>query len=241
MLDTTTSHLARTRHEEKKTAILRWLSYYHYSTADILCEHLGIKNKNIFSRMAKSNFIRSVKTDVLNYDLIMLTKLGLSLAREFVPEAANYSINPHSISDRLIRHNLSVQMYLNDNADSITKVTPEKAISFDQVSKVPDALLMQNGRRVALEVERHHKSDSRIYMAFYEHALAIGKFNYYDAVTYVFPTPALKNKYLRVFKNPLWPLYEYDSHRRRYVKKPNSWEVPKDIDMRFDFREGRML
>jgi len=241
MLDVAKAHLARSRHEEKKLEILRWLSCFQYSTADILCGLLGIKNKNIFSRLSKSNVIRSVKTDVIYQDLWMLTRLGLSLAREIAPEASRYSLDPNRISSRLVRHNLSLQMYLIGNAESITKITPEKCIFFPSVSKIPDAIITLNGRIVAVEIERHHKSDSRIYMAYYEHALAIGKFHYYDVVNYVFPTESLKNKYLKLFNCAAWPLYEYNEARRRYIQRDAMWEIPKDIGLRFNFITASML
>lgn len=241
MLDATKSALAKPRNEEKKLEILRWLACFHYSTADILCDLLGIKNKNIFYRMSKSKMIRSVKTDVLNKDLWMLTSVGLSLAREIAPEAARYSLDPNRIATRLVRHNLSLQIYIIENAESITKITPEKCLDFPNISKLPDAIIVQNGSIVAVEIERHHKSDSRVYMGLYEHALAIGKYRYYDVVNYVFPTEALKNKYLRLFNSPTWPLYEYNEARKRFVEKPVPWEIPKNIGLKFNFITSEMM
>lgn len=241
MLDTSLSHLAKSRHEEKRLEILRWLSYFHYSTADILCSLLGIKNKNIFSKLQKANLIKSVKTDAIYHDLWMLTRLGLEIAREFVPEAARYSLDGSRISPRLVRHNLSLQMYLIAQGEKVTKITPEKCLNFPEVNKLPDALVQVDGRRVALEIERNHKSDSRIYMALYGHALAIGKYNYYDVVTYVFPTDSLKFKYLKLFNCDEWPLYEYVEYRRRYEKRPDTWMIPPDIGQRFNFISSDML
>ena len=241
MLDATKSASAKPRNEEKKLEILRWLACFHYSTADILCDLLGIKNRNIFYRMSKYKMIRSVKTDVINKDLWLLTSVGLSLAREIAPEAARYSLDPNRIAMRLVRHNLSLQIYIIKNAHNITKITPEKCLHLPNISKLPDALIVQNGSIVAVEIERHHKSDARVYMGLYEHALAIGKYQYYDVVNYVFPTDALKNKYLRLFNCPTWPLYEYNEARKRFVEKPLPWEIPKNIGLKFNFITTEMM
>lgn len=241
MLDLDKTAFARKRGEEKTLQILQWLSYFHYSTANILCDLLRIKNKSIFSRLAKSQIIRYVETDVLRQELIMMTSAGLALAREFTPEAARYSLNPHRISASLVRHNLSLQIYLLQNRDNIQKITPEKCLKFPNLLKVPDAFVIMNGSRVAVEIERNHKATSRVFIALYEHALGIGKYDYYDIVNYVFPNETLKNRYLVAFNTPAWPLYEYDQIKKRYVEKPDIWVRPPDIARRFNFIVAAMI
>lgn len=226
---------AMSRHTEKRHMIVEWLSIFHYSTPQVLLAMLGVKNKQIFSTLKKSGFLRVVKTDMVAGDLLMLERQGFDYAKVNFESSIKYSGNPRSINHSLVKHELSLQLYAIRNRDELQDIQPARLLDYTARAKLPDCIATFSGHKLAIEIERFHKSKSRIYQAFYNHALAIGKMRYYDTVVYVFPTQNLCNLYSSLFAEEEWPVYQYSQKSRRYILTEETYSASDKMRLRFRF------
>ena len=226
------------RYCDKRKMLLRWMAKFGYSTLDLLIGVTNVKNAKTVYALKKAGLLDCFQTDVLNQKVWYLTEEGRKFAAEWEPAALGRGPSQKRFSSyNTLRHDMSLQNYILTTGVAIDGIVSERCMP-DSFEHRPDALLHLDGSVIAIEMERTHKSSSRVYRIFMDHARAVFQHRHYNSVRYVFPDNAIAQRYLAWYSNPEWPMFQYDSARRAYVPKDESWKPPRGnngIDGAFEF------
>lgn len=226
----------KNRQNEKYKLFLSWIVSHHYTTSSVIGKLLGLVNPRKFVRaLIDKKLIRKVNCDVIKEDLYILTKAGKMRAYECSAYAEFYSLDPKRVNFSLVKHNLGLQVFLLDVLGERHSFTTDKFLDFTEKRKLPDAIVQLECGALAVEIERFQKSKSRIFQALYNHSLAIGKYRYYDKVTYVFPTESLCETYRKLLEIDGWPIYVWSKRNRKHQKSENVFNCPEKLKSRFEF------
>lgn len=207
----------RARAREKREFVLCWLAEFHYSTRRVLAQALGLQalgQGGFFQRLEKANLIRIASVPTISERLILLSPNGLEHARALTAHALVYGTDASKINSSTVIHTLSVQIAALRMQRDIHKITHERHLDFASRVKLPDAIIDVDASKTGLEVELTHKNNARIYRGFIDSLQNI-KEGQYERVRYVFDRRLLMDHYLKLFKEPSWPVYEREpkSHR----------------------------
>ena len=208
----------RERGEEKKKIIFEWICIFQYSNQAILMELLGLKHPNnsaYFKKLDDSELLQRLTLPTLRNQIFMLSRNSLSLLTGF-EYAGQYSTDPRRVSASLARHNLAVQRSILSRRALWDSVIPERLLK-ERGKKVPDAILIKDNIKTALEIELTLKTKNKIYLAFTDHARAY-RDGLYNKVIYVFDNQRVRDTYQAVFDEEAWPVFRFSQAKKRYVE-----------------------
>jgi len=206
----------RKRYQEKVDFVIQWLLEFGSSTPSLLCRAMELERRNqghFFLSLKKSGLVKTLKNPLIGEEIYLLSAEGKMRGGYLSEKAEKYWFSPSKIVMSTTIHSFSIQRVLADRYSTSLpfKFQSERFIEHIHQAKRPDALVDDDGVRVALEVELTQKSSGRIYLGFRDHLNAL-KEGVYEKVLYVFPTEALKKAYLKRFDASLWPMYIKDAN-----------------------------
>lgn len=208
----------RERGEEKKKIIFEWICLFHYSNQSILMELLGLKHPNnstYFKKLDDAGLLQRLTLPTLRNQVFLLSRNSLSLLTGY-QYSGQYSTDPRRVSASLARHNLAVQRAIITRRHLWTEVIPERLLK-ERGKKVPDAILIKDGIKTALEIELTLKTKNKIYLAFTDHARAY-RDGIYKHVVYVFDDVRMRDTYQAIFDEESWPVFRFNQAKKRYVE-----------------------
>lgn len=227
----------RLRGREKQEKVFLWLAEYHYSTISIMSKALGVNSVGqwaFFKRLIDAGLLRKIEVPTVKEKLFLMTRDGRELACELTEKALDYVTEPSKVSVPIVRHNLCVQLAILERLKPGINHTFEKHLSFTDKDKLPDALLENDGRATALEIELSHKRTNRVYRAFFDHIRGMKDKHYFD-VEYVFSSTSLRNNYKAKFDAIEWPVIERKDGRLRQSDKTFKPDSVAGLRERFSF------
>lgn len=203
----------------QKQLLLVWIAKFGYSTSSILQEVLDSENKrarNLISELSQTQkkgvpcipFLKRVEVNGLQGQVLyMLSEAGLAEATRSLPMDYRYSFRASEmINFDLLLHSLGVQfiaarLFQKSEEKDIGGVIPERLISSEIYEKRPDAVVIFNGQRVAIEYERSEKSGDRLDRFFQEieSSLISQKF---DKFIIYHEVEGISKRYINHVKNP---------------------------------------
>ncbi len=198
------------RGREKQDSVLLWLAEFHYSTATLLAQSLGVDpngQRHFFKKLLDQGLLRAIHIPTVRERIFLLNPLGRQLARELTEKAVDYATEPSKVNASLVRHNLSVQIAVLRRKNPENTFVFERHLDFTTKDKLPDALMIEGEMKTALEVELTHKKNARVFRGFFDH-LKLIKMGHYQKVEYIFGTKTLCENYLEKFNRGKWPVYE---------------------------------
>jgi DNA-binding HxlR family transcriptional regulator len=161
--------------KQREQTILAWLARWRYSTYNVLAVVMNINNKAAAEKLyklEKKHLVQKVTTlHARNHYVYRLTPLGLSSFKQLSERKIPNIPTPSDLSGNTrIPHDLSVQIavaYLRRKDELIGFLTTFEFIQENKKNNYkaaikPDAILIYNGYRCALELERRGKSDTRL-------------------------------------------------------------------------------
>lgn len=207
---------SKNRGTEKIKLVINWLYEFDFSTRQILCELLGLDGHRgqggFFKKLLDDGLIELMPSPLIRHHVYRLTDAGRELAYMNVAEDSQHA-RRRAVSPAVQIHDLTVQQAALRRKDGLLNAISERHISTGTAGKVPDALLIYETHRVALEVELSHKNSARVYYNFLCHLRNINN-DEYTHVEYVFPNQVLADNYKAKFLAPSWPIYKPDHNRR---------------------------
>lgn len=203
----------------QKQLLLVWIAKFGYSTSSILQEVLGIENKrarNLISELSQTQkkgiptipFLKRVEVSGLQgQTLYMLSEAGLAEATRVLDMDYKYSFRASEmINFDLLLHSLGVQficakLLSKSQEKDIAGIIPERLIDSQIHEKRPDAVVIFNGQKIAIEYERSEKSGDRLDRFFQEieSSLISQKF---DKFIIYHEVEGISKRYINHVKNP---------------------------------------
>lgn len=150
----------------------------------------------------------------------MLTQEGLYQSMTLTGKMFNYFTEPSKINFKRIHHDLYVQMAVISRLKIGDYYLSERMIQLNNRAKIPDAIIVSDHKKSAIEVELLPKTNARIYRWFASHLKALHS-GIYNRVEYIFKTKSLMLYYLKRFKAEYWPVYNWDSENKRWYLRRN--------------------
>lgn len=203
----------------QKQLLLIWVAKFGYSTSTIIQEVLQVENKrvrNLISELSQTQkkgiptipFLKRVEVNGLQGQILyMLSEAGLAEATRSLPMDYRYSFRQSEmINFDLLLHSLGVQficakLLSKSSERDIFGIVPERLIDSQIHEKRPDAVVIFNGQRVAIEYERSEKSGDRLDRFFQEieSSLISQKF---DKFIIYHEVEGISKRYINHVKNP---------------------------------------
>jgi hypothetical protein len=188
-------------------------------------------------RLVRNGYVKQVDLPSTHLTpLFMLTELGLKEAEKIEIRHHFYDLNPSSIKQQLVRHNLAIQqaiLVLPDVLSYSTEAMFDEKDIFD--AKRPDALIEIDGfegYKIALEVELTEKRGRELEQAIHRHVNAL-KQNRYYGVIYVTDNPRIAENYEDRLN------YRIDTWKKgsngSWMRTGDSYLVPHELNLRFAF------
>ena len=211
----TYSHAVR---EEKTLLVLDWLLEFRWSSFELLATRLGMRSKTsykFFRALVEEGLIQIFKSVPANIArCFLLTRRGATQLQDAGRDISHAHTSLAGVThDATIGHDLDVQAAVLRRQHQYDAVIWKPHISLPEPFEKPDVLLRSpQGAWVALDYERQRKDDSRIYIAFRNHAEAIMN-QHYRGVHLLFDRPADLERYRTLFDAEAWP--EYDFNRKK--------------------------
>jgi hypothetical protein len=191
------------RVQNKRTLLLDWLKGEGFSTTQILCQVLSLKDRATrltLDRMAQEGLIEQHEVSGLGGSIRIwgITPHGAAVAVD--PNNPDFSyFEPGRLSPSTIQHALAVQQVrLEFSRRGWTQWQTDRQCHQLEASngwlKIPDAVAMDpQGKLVAIEVERTFKTLKR-YQAILANYLRMAAQQKIDRVEYVCPLPGMASK-----------------------------------------------
>jgi hypothetical protein len=208
----------------------------HYTTKFLIKKCLNCGNGYAL-RLVRNGYIKQVDLPSTHLSpLFMLTELGLQEAEKIETRHHHYDVNPSSIKQQIVRHNLAIQQAIlvvpGVLSYSTEAMFDEKDI-FD--AKRPDALFEIEGfegYKIALEVELSEKRGRELEQAIHRHVNSLTQ-NKYHGVIYVTNNPSIAEKYEARLSYPIntWRKNSNGS----WVRVGDSYLIPNEMHLRFAF------
>jgi hypothetical protein len=179
---------------ENERKILQFLLKEKYAISSILTKILGFKNRNsvlkILKRMEVKGLIKKHKINIFTM-LYGITNQGVHEAQSIQEKITDWHyFEPSKINPLTLQHQLGIQSV---HADCVSKgidFTPGRELgSRADSDKIADGVININGKKIALEVERHVKSKRRYDAVIYNYLKLIKSGEYY-CILYVSDTRA---------------------------------------------------
>jgi hypothetical protein len=228
------------RRDFKVEAWLRWVGHWHVSAHPVFVRLFGFslaesgRHYYFHRALAERKLIRSIVVPgrVRAFSAYAITgpavhRYGL-LTSPLTPVGLERFVARTEFS-----HDLAAQWYVAGQPGALDMVKQPRSPA-EQGKASPDAVLLLP-QRTAIEIELRQKSVSRIYRAFLAHAHAISEGSYHS-VRYVFTDAALRDNYVRRFKEEAWPHFIYDASARRYRALPEPYAFPAEHPLRDRFQ-----
>jgi hypothetical protein len=220
---------SKERGSEKIKAVIGWLYEFDFSTRQILCELLGLDGHRgqgaFFKRLLDMGLIEPMRSPLIRHHVYQLSDAGRELALLNI-QSDSIHTRRRQASPAVQIHDLTVQAAAMRRKDGLISALSERHISTGAQGKVPDALLIYENKKIALEVELTHKNSARIYYNFLCHLRNINN-DEYSSVEYVFPTQVLADNYKAKFLTEIWPIYKPDQNRRLKLQ-PGEYRLPSE-------------
>ena len=225
--------------------VLDWLLEFRFSSIDLLARRLGSRADfmyGFFNRILKQDcFIQKFNNVHTGYDrYVILTSKGLSILKENNRDTSS-SVTESSKLSRYSRivHDISVQYAILNRLDDYTEVISENNLRSLKTQRRPDALLINDSIRLALEYERWRKERKRIYISFHQHVqsmMGIDKNQTtWDRVCYIFDQSIDYDHYVKLFSQDEWPTYAWNRKNNAF-RLVGNYQLEKEIRTRFDFK-----
>jgi hypothetical protein len=222
---------SKTRADEKKLSVLKWLYQFNVSTQKLLATILDVDERGqyqFFARLRALGIVEAFTNPVLGREqLYRLTPVGMQVAAMHHGYALT---RPPTLSHQVLMHDLTVQSAVARRIVVQRKEGAEPKVLTDYISeryngvplngKRPDAMLFYSDDVEALELELSHRNSARIYYNFLSHLKNI-RDQHYDRVNYVFTAPKLLELYQRKFAEDEWPVYVVGTRNRLERSMPN--------------------
>ena len=204
--------------EEKTLLVLDWLLEFRWSSFELLATRLDMRSKTsykFFRALVEEGLIqifKSVPAKIAR--CFLLTRRGATQLQDAGRDISHAHTSPAGVThDATIGHDLAVQAAVLRRRHQYDEVIWKPHITLPEPFEKPDVLLrLPQGAWVALDYERQRKDDSRIYIAFRNHAEAIMN-QHYGGVHLLFDRPADLKRYRTLFDAEAWP--EYDFNRKK--------------------------
>lgn len=217
----------RGRRYEKIGLVVKWLANFDYSTLELIGKVL-----NVDYRGQSAFFKKLVTDDILERSYLPGTRIGVySLGKEGFGLASLYCpeliIKEKKKKPSLITlvHTFSIQSLIANMHDKIKDFQSEKYLMGLNMARRPDAIVIMNdGKKVALEVEINRKTTDKIYYNFVNHIRDI-KNSLYNSVEYYFNDASVAKLYISIYETPLWLIYKKSPTGGRLVKSEGSFDA----------------
>ena len=204
--------------EEKILLVLDWLLEFRWSSFELLATRLDMRSKTsykFFRALVEEGLIqifKSVPAKIAR--CFLLTRRGATQLQDAGRDISHAHTSLAGVThDATIGHDLDVQAAVLRRRHQYDAVIWKPHITLPEPFEKPDVLLRSpQGAWVALDYERQRKDDSRIYIAFRNHAEAIMN-QHYRGVHLLFDRPADLERYRTLFDAEAWP--EYDFNRKK--------------------------
>lgn len=182
---------AKLRSIENQKKVLQFLRQEKFSTRQIIQQLLGLKTRagawKILVKMEQENWLKqhSISSALTLWGItpegmreVSLEETGFLDDVGFLPSKVSLSTLQHSLDIQYV-HTLCVQQNIEFQ---LGKALGSRA----EADKVPDAIIVASGKKIAVEVERTLKSRTRYDVIIYHYLKAIKAGNYQE-VLYVMP------------------------------------------------------
>lgn len=217
--------------DHRMLSILMWVAEFRVSSLSVLAELGGLaptrkssKTSTVFSKMLRLGLLIEGKNLLVGREAVYIVGPNAEafLIAYGMRPRLHYSASIMS-DNKTILHDLSAQKAalkrLKMNREGIAEIRSEFQLMLDEQQRGairPDILMVSTeGKCVGYEYEMTLKSKGRIYMTFQAHLHAI-KTGQYVGVYYLFPTEALKDKYVSMWEPALWPVFDKDREKGHY-------------------------
>jgi hypothetical protein len=239
------------RHFDKEKLLLRWLLLFDYTNRKIISDLFKVSDgalSSFYRTMKKRNYI-SMEADpisIANNKIILLTKDGFERGATLnVDLDLNHLTHKRSIPPTMVRHQLMLQKYLANFGLEPSKIVSDKLIRkrVKDPLFIPDAIMLIDGKRAAVEMELTRKKPARIFYKYQQQINAMrpknnGQKPLFSSVYFVFENQSLLETYKRHFQDKRWP-YVVMENSKLYVKETAESElcfVPQEVDrINFNF------
>jgi len=213
------------RYQEKEKILLRWLLFFDYTNRKIVAKLFSTTDGTLsrfYRSLQRKNLISIVKNPnaSANQKLIVFTQDGFDLAITLNDDIDIEKVKlKRSIPPTLVRHQLSLQMYLVEQEIDAYSVVSDKLIRkrAEALKFIPDAIALVDNKRVAIEMELTRKKPSRVIYKYQQQAQAMrsqpNKRALFDAVVFVFENESLMNTYKKHFDQPRWDFCILENHK----------------------------
>lgn len=211
----------RKRSQEKLLKTIELLTKFKSSTRKLILNNLKLASHShhrYLNKMESQGILKKIDLYSLKSKAIyILGEVGIGIASELINSNHSFTVNPLKLNYLNIRHDLAVQKAVLDRSKT-SSYKSEWEIKSDPTVyyKTPDAILYDEGKIIAFEVELTAKSDKRLYKAFFEHCQNLENGNY-NHVIYLFHNKSLKEYYYSKFVNEKWFTYKTTSQNRLVV------------------------
>ena len=235
--------LLHCRGKQKTSDILQWLAVFHFSTPSILLNinGSGPRDHSTLYSMHHRDLILEHRADTILEKIYTLSPLGLEMACQFLPRAAKYPTSRMTLPPLTLRHGLALQHYVVQQNLDPSHLTIARSIELDAY-KIPDAI-HSDPKPYAIEIERTPKAARRVYLTFYSHLSTMMRTRLYEHVEFVFPSKTMKERCVRLFNEPEWPIYTVDHKTERYVVDGKTWKPVLNgvaVSEYFEFKIAKM-
>lgn len=230
---------SRQRGRDKIDGVINWLRCFDYSDIYLLSRYLNVDangQRHFYTKLEQEGVITSLKLPLIRRRLYCLDRLGRERAQTLYPTEPLKKVSTQPNWTKLA-HLFAIQTAVLNRLDRLDDFVAEKfLVNQFKTKHIPDALLVAEQQRTALEVELSHKADLRIYFIFLNHVKNLGNAEY-DRVHYVFQDHSLMTLYQTKFDCQEWPVIKYDRSKRKLVKQEITYKPPVELQDAFAFTQ----
>lgn len=230
---------SRQRGRDKIDMAINWLRCFDYSDIYLLSRYLDVDangQRNFYAKLEKEGVVASLKLPLIRRRLYCLDRLGRERAQTLHPTEPLKKVSGKPNWGKLA-HLFAIQAAVLNRLSQMDEFVAEKfLVNHFKTKHIPDALLVRNNERTALEVELSHKADMRIFFIFLNHIKNLSN-DEYERVHYIFQDAGLMKLYQEKFDRPEWPMIRYDRTKRKLVKQEVTYKPPYELQSAFQFTQ----